>query len=190
MHWGRSSAVPGTELIYSGYAYAASQAHEPNSQGTNVAQPLLLPGPDPTALWHPSPGRLWPVVLAHPLPPAFDLGRHFDTGVWQFLYLQGALVSVDAPVVHIWGSDVAPAGWELIYSGFTFGADPPGSGSTPPVSGGPICVDGTPDTSKIVPTDGVFYRASFFAGATVATENGLDPSKRAFVRCAVLKKLP
>ena len=121
--WGNNTAPVGSSLIYSGYVYGG---HYTMSAPIDL---VIVQGGDPGDSVNTLSGLLYPAETE-------TSGSPLAAYIPQDSKVKGAVCFCDSPTLTIWGTHTPPAGWSVLYTGFTMGNHYTHSGS-----GGPVCMD-------------------------------------------------
>ncbi len=123
IRWGNGTAPAGSELVYSGFGFASFYG------GQAQLEPIVIQGGDPGPYLSPTDGLLYPLTTHNDL-------NLLPGNVAGSRYVPAAVCYSASPTLVIWGSQTAPAGWEVLYRGYVVGSHYSQTGPTTP-----LCLD-------------------------------------------------
>ncbi len=163
IRWGNSTAPAGASLIYSGFGYAG------HYQQTGPVDPIVVQGGDPGDT-NAGNRALFALRTDSGLPPCIP----------EESFVPAAVCYSSTTALTIWGTHTAPAGWDVLYTGYALG-----SHYTLDNPSGPLCVDC--GDFEFVSAPGIGY-ALLYALQIYHYATGDSDLQDKFIKCAVIKK--
>jgi hypothetical protein len=166
VRWGSGTAPSGTTLVYSGLAFSGHWSH--SGSGTPLC---VVAGDAGLATDSVNGDLLYPVGTFGVTPPGIQPNR----------LLKCAVALAEGPTAVAWGTSQAPSGWQVLYSGYSFGAD-----YTMANPLGRVCIDSVDFDSTLAlgGTEGLYF-ATRLQSSPVGV---IGYTPHTFVPCAVVVK--